>query len=488
VRTRTATLPLALLACLALVPRALRADEPAPPTPSPSAAWRDFQSDPTRRNEITARAKAYLAEWEAAKKETEPKDLWAYGMLLNAVQRTSDAAAQFKKAAASEALAKPQRLASAVAYAGAMLQASNAGTLTGEPLAAATKDVEAFVALTEGAARANLLNTLGYLLKAAGEKQRAIATWVAGAEAANDRAFQMADHVADLLSEDLHTFEQYERAQKELAPVLAKLKGLQEAALVAARKLRDEEKDNAMKSRRDQSFRSVERGLEQFAELDKALRALGSPAPEWTLVKAYGPRKRLADFKGKVVVLDFWATWCPWCIKSFPALRDLLRDYAGKDLAVVGVTTSSSNVWDQRYVLDDDLKAKAGGAAGGKPVLTRPRAPTPSADGIDGDPAASGDYDRSLEEYRTKEQEIIAQFIANHEMTWDVVQIDEKEPAPKYLLGGWPHCVVIDREGRIRHFHSGALLREKPKDVLAFRAILDALLAEPAPVSPAPAK
>jgi hypothetical protein len=39
--------------------------------------------------------------------------------------------------------------------------------------------------------------------------------------------------------------------------------------------------------------------------------------------------------------------------------------------------------------------------------------------------------------------------------------------------------VVIDRQGRVRHFKSGALLRDKPEGVAKFRAVLDRLLAEP---------
>ena len=81
-------------------------------------------------------------------------------------------------------------------------------------------------------------------------------------------------------------------------------------------------------------------------------------------------------------------------------------------------------------------------------------------------------------EYREAEKQALERFIANHEMTWPVVMIDKEEPGPKYALMGWPHAVVLDRQGRVRYFKSGALLRDKPEGIAAFRKVLDALLAE----------
>jgi thiol-disulfide isomerase/thioredoxin len=461
-------------------PEAGAAPESAAATPGPAAAWREIQADPHRRSETGARARAYLAEWEALGKEPEPQDLWALGMLLNAAQRGPEAAARFRQAAGLETVPTYQRVASASAYATAVLQAANAGTLAGEPLAAAARDVAGFVDLAKGTTKGSLLATLGHLHQAAGEKERALATWVAAAEADPSRSHDMAANAVAATVDGLHALAEYEAARARLAPVLLRLRALQEQAVSAARRARDEERENSWKARRDQAFRSAERGLETFQDVDLPLRLLGSPAPEWTLVRAYGGGKRLADYRGKVVVLDFWATWCPWCIKSFPALRDLLRAYEGRDVVVVGATTSASTVFDQRYDLDADLKAKDTGIKP-KPALTRPRAPATSPDGSEGDPSAQAEHEQALAAFRAKEQDVIAAFRANHEMTWDVVLIDEKEPASKYALKGWPHCVVLDREGRVRHLHSGALLREKPKEIAEFRALIDRLLAEAVP-------
>ncbi len=46
---------------------------------------------------------------------------------------------------------------------------------------------------------------------------------------------------------------------------------------------------------------------------------------------------RLADLKGKVVLVEFWATWCPPCVASFPMLRHLARDYKDRGFEILGV-------------------------------------------------------------------------------------------------------------------------------------------------------
>jgi thiol-disulfide isomerase/thioredoxin len=221
----------------------------------------------------------------------------------------------------------------------------------------------------------------------------------------------------------------------------------------------------------ERTLRVAESAVKLLETVDRPLTMLGAPVEAWTLEHAYGDVQALADLEGKVVVLDFWATWCPWCIKSFPALRDLLRDYADKGLVVVGVTASASAVYEQRYDLDDDLKDKADPAVRPQAVARLAR----DGQRKDGSPPSLPDA-----EYREVEHETLARFIENHQMTWPVVMIDKEEPGSKFALTGWPHAVVIDRQGRVRYFKSGALLRDRPEAVAAFRKVLDDLLAEEA--------
>lgn len=55
-----------------------------------------------------------------------------------------------------------------------------------------------------------------------------------------------------------------------------------------------------------------------------------------------GPPVDLAALRGKVVLIDFWATWCPDCVKAAPVLEELHRKYRNRGLVVIGHTDTSS--------------------------------------------------------------------------------------------------------------------------------------------------
>jgi thiol-disulfide isomerase/thioredoxin len=60
-------------------------------------------------------------------------------------------------------------------------------------------------------------------------------------------------------------------------------------------------------------------------------------APEFRLTSTDGKNIKLSDYKGKIVILDFWATWCGPCRKGIPDLIELQKEYE-KDIVVIGIS------------------------------------------------------------------------------------------------------------------------------------------------------
>ncbi|GAG07168.1 unnamed protein product, partial [marine sediment metagenome] len=70
----------------------------------------------------------------------------------------------------------------------------------------------------------------------------------------------------------------------------------------------------------------------------------GKPAPAFTLQDLNGKNVSLSDFRGKVVVLDFWATWCPPCVKEIPHFIELYEQYKDKGFEIVGISLDRAGI------------------------------------------------------------------------------------------------------------------------------------------------
>lgn len=75
----------------------------------------------------------------------------------------------------------------------------------------------------------------------------------------------------------------------------------------------------------------------------------GQTAPEFTLKDEAGNDVSLANFKGSVVVLDFWATWCPPCVEGLPALEAMAKERDGKGLKVLAVNVQEDGTTVSRF-------------------------------------------------------------------------------------------------------------------------------------------
>lgn len=70
---------------------------------------------------------------------------------------------------------------------------------------------------------------------------------------------------------------------------------------------------------------------------------VGATAPDWQLNDSTGKQHTLSEYRGKIVVLDFWATWCGPCKEIMPRMQKLYEKYKDQGVAVFGV-----NSWENQ--------------------------------------------------------------------------------------------------------------------------------------------
>lgn len=84
----------------------------------------------------------------------------------------------------------------------------------------------------------------------------------------------------------------------------------------------------------------------------------GQLAPDFTLTDLNGDTVKLSDFKGKIVFVNFWATWCPPCQAEMPHMQNIFEKFKSKDVVILGVnmTLTEENSEDvQTFVNEQQL-------------------------------------------------------------------------------------------------------------------------------------
>jgi cytochrome c biogenesis protein CcmG, thiol:disulfide interchange protein DsbE len=156
---------------------------------------------------------------------------------------------------------------------------------------------------------------------------------------------------------------------------------------------------------------------DRFTPLD-----VGSAAPDYAAYALDGTEVRLSGYRGDVVLLNIWATWCLPCVREMPALQRLHEQLGDRGLSIVAVS----------------VDAPAGGL------------------GPFGQPG--GD---------------VAEFRDRFQLTFDVLHDPSGRIQSRYQVNGLPTTFIIDREGRIRRKVLGAAEWDQPRYADEIRRILE---------------
>ena len=81
--------------------------------------------------------------------------------------------------------------------------------------------------------------------------------------------------------------------------------------------------------------------IETIIPESEAFEAADVEAPDFTLNDINGQPLKLSSLRGKYVILDFWGSWCGWCIKGFPKMKEYYKKYAGK-FEILGIDCKDS--------------------------------------------------------------------------------------------------------------------------------------------------
>lgn len=111
----------------------------------------------------------------------------------------------------------------------------------------------------------------------------------------------------------------------------------------------NKESTNKVEQVQNKDDRNAQSSKDNSTKVDKV------KAPDFNLVDQYGKTHKLSDYKGKVVFLNFWATWCPPCKGELPHIEEVYKEYENntKDVIILGVTAPNlGREGSKEYIMD----------------------------------------------------------------------------------------------------------------------------------------
>ncbi len=79
---------------------------------------------------------------------------------------------------------------------------------------------------------------------------------------------------------------------------------------------------------------------------------VGSKAPDFVLKSLDGQEVRLSDYRGKVVLVNFWASWCPPCRAEMPLFEDIYKRYKDKGFLILAISTDVNEEAVHKFLKD----------------------------------------------------------------------------------------------------------------------------------------
>lgn len=94
-------------------------------------------------------------------------------------------------------------------------------------------------------------------------------------------------------------------------------------------------------------------GLAELFPDARAVSSASTPAPDFTLVDRYGKKVSLRDYRGRVVLMDVWATWCGPCRRSMPEVQKWHQMFKKRGLTVLGVNIEGLSPQVVKFIDDN---------------------------------------------------------------------------------------------------------------------------------------